>query len=209
MSGYEVEHGLPTHASTNPTSTRPDMSSFFASLAHSTTSPTASNPHAQPLPRDISASYRLLADTYNHLLTGGDRDPSDDVLEPLIEQLMAISMNPPQEVKGVPDEFVAELDRIPKKVLLREKAAGGKPNPKDSSRDALCPICQNEFLEDEHPLVVVLPCKGKHRFDLECVTPWLKLNRTCPLDREVLWKEKPMAEIPKDEEEEDYDDQIA
>lgn len=57
-------------------------------------------------------------------------------------------------------------------------------------------------MEDEFPLVVRLPCwdrrdeAGKkdggggggggldgHVFDLECIAAWLKLNRTCPIDR--------------------------
>lgn len=49
-----------------------------------------------------------------------------------------------------------------------------------------------------------LPCHPDHKFDLECIRPWLKLNATCPLDRKELLKKKEPP--PKDEEEdEEYD----
>jgi hypothetical protein len=57
---------------------------------------------------------------------------------------------------------------------------------------------------DKYPLVVRLPCHPDHKFDLECIRPWLKLNPTCPLDRKELLKKKEPP--PKDDEEEDYDD---
>lgn len=59
-----------------------------------------------------------------------------------------------------------------------------------------------------------LPCHPDHKFDLECVRPWLKLNSTCPLDRRDLLpkkeekKEKKSTEANKaqeEDEEEDYD----
>jgi len=36
--------------------------------------------------------------------------------------------------------------------------------------------------------VVQLPCDkaGRHRFDLECVGPWLRVKGTCPLDRKMV-----------------------
>lgn len=60
---------------------------------------------------------------------------------------------------------------------------------------------------DEYPLVVRLPCHPDHKFDLECIQPWLKLNPTCPLDRKELVKKKEPP--PKDDEEEDYDEYYA
>ena len=61
---------------------------------------------------------------------------------------------------------------------------------------------------DPYPLVVRLPCHKDHRFDLECIAPWLRLHATCPLDRKDLSKKKPPP--PKDEEEDgEYDDYYA
>jgi hypothetical protein len=58
------------------------------------------------------------------------------------------------DMQGVSDEFIAQLERIPKKQLER--------NP-----DQSCAICANPFSEDPHPLVVRLPCHKDHVFDLE------------------------------------------
>lgn len=60
---------------------------------------------------------------------------------------------------------------------------------------------------DQYPLVVELPCHKDHIFDLECITPWLKVNPTCPLDRKELIKKK--TPPPPADEEEDYDDYYA
>lgn len=123
------------------------------------------------------------------------RGPTDtghnELMERLVEQLMASADHPPTEVQGVPDEFITALERIPKTKLKKEDE---------------CPICGNLFLDDKFPLVVELPCGGRHTFDLECIEPWLKLNPTCPMDREVVWKkkEKPVKKV--EDEEEEYDD---
>jgi hypothetical protein len=60
-------------------------------------------------------------------------------------------------------------------------------------------------------LVVVLPCHPQHRFDLECIRPWLKLNSTCPLDRKDLLKKRapPPKPADNDDDEEDPDDYFA
>lgn len=91
---------------------------------------------------------------------------------------------------GLPDTFVDSLDRVDKKDLKKEDE---------------CAICSQEYLEDPYPLVVVLPCPGKHMFDLECISPWLKRNSTCPLCRHDMSKKKEIV-IEDDDEEEDYDD---
>ena len=63
---------------------------------------------------------------------------------------------------------------------------------------------------DQFPLVVELPCHPDHRFDLDCIKPWLKLNSTCPLDRkELLKKKQPPPPPADDDDEEDYDDMYA
>ncbi|KAK5162885.1 uncharacterized protein LTR77_011142 [Saxophila tyrrhenica] len=106
---------------------------------------------------------------------------------------MESAEHPPTEVEGVSDEFIEQLERVPKKSL---------------KEDMSCPICSRPFLEDSHPLVVQLPCHKDHIFDLECIHPWLKLNPTCPLDRQQMIKKKPPPP-PKDEEDGEYDDMFA
>ena len=62
---------------------------------------------------------------------------------------------------------------------------------------------------DPYPLVVRLPCHKDHKFDMECIAPWLRLHATCPLDRKDLSKKKPPPPPPKDEEDGEYDDYYA
>lgn len=129
------------------------------------------------------------------MMRSGGGTPSDggsELLETLISNLMESAEHPPTAVEGVSDEFIAQLERIPKKQLEKRP-------------DESCPICSNPFLEDPHPLVVRLDCHGSHLFDLECITPWLKLNPTCPMDREVLIKKK-APQPPVDDDEGEYDD---
>ncbi len=97
-----------------------------------------------------------------------------------------------EKIKGVSQNYIDGLDRVPKTRLKKTD---------------ICPICAEPFLEDQYPLVVQLPCHPSHKFDLECIAPWLKLQGTCPLDRKELEKKKEVI-IP-DADEEDYDDMIA
>ena len=58
--------------------------------------------------------------------------------------------------------------------------------------------------------MVELPCHKTHRFDLDCVGPWLRLNGTCPLDRKDLMKKEVVTAKHDDEEdEEDYESMYA
>ncbi|KAH9864357.1 hypothetical protein J1614_010291 [Plenodomus biglobosus] len=207
MSGYEVEHNIKDDKP-QPPSRRPDLSTFFSQLELVDTSdPSAhTNANALPQPENMAAAFRLLANAFE-MMRG--RSPDDaanneasersgggesDLLANMIEVLRQNADDPPAELKGVPDSFLDELERVPKKVL----------KPTDA-----CPICVNPFLEDEYPLVVQLPCHEDHRFDLDCIGPWLKLNATCPLDRKELLKKKQPPPPPADDEEEDYDDMYA
>ena len=83
--------------------------------------------------------------------------------------------------------FLDTLDRVPKTSLKDDDA---------------CPICASAYLDDKYPLVVSLRCQ--HKFDLECITPWLKLHTTCPMCRAEVQKAR--VEPVKDDSEEEYDD---
>lgn len=76
---------------------------------------------------------------------------------------------------------------------------------KHLKRDQACGICCADFVDDPHPLVVQLPCGGFHRFDLECIAPWLKVHATCPMCRVDLMKRKPLEITDDEEEEEDWE----
>ncbi|KAM5471612.1 hypothetical protein MferCBS49748_001782 [Microsporum ferrugineum] len=177
-------------------SARPDLSTFFATLNE--ISPyqgeQRTRPHAVPVPGDVSAAFRSLAEAFDVMRRSGDnaplpvydgRDPemADAEQGPLIEEMIRALLQeaeaPPREVEGVSEEFCDMLDRVPKSKLKEAQS---------------CPICNNPFLEDSHPLVVRLPCHTSHLFDLECVRPWLRLRGTCPLDRTDFGKKERQKE---------------
>ncbi|KAF1940289.1 hypothetical protein EJ02DRAFT_445555 [Clathrospora elynae] len=198
MSGYEVEHGISTKddKSQQPLR-RPDLSTFFSQLELVDTSDphVHTNANAVPQPENMAAAFRLLANAFE-TMRGRPADETEggsDLLANMIDVLRQNADDPPKELKGVPDSFLDELERVPKKALKEFDT---------------CPICVNPFLEDQYPLVVQLPCHKEHRFDLDCIGPWLKLNSTCPLDRKELLKKK-QPPPPAGDEEEDYDEMYA
>ncbi|PGH17376.1 hypothetical protein AJ80_04831 [Polytolypa hystricis UAMH7299] len=204
MASYEVEHSTtPRDTSADTTTTaatgpshapprRPDLSTFFATLNEIAPNPseTRSRPYALPVPGDVSAAFRSLAEAFNIMRREGgvsavgegdfpvhdgtepdisqEEEGSGGLLTEMIQVLLREAEEPPREVEGVGDEFCDALERVPNQSL--------KPSQ-------TCPICNNPFLDDPYPLVVRLPCHTTHLFDLECVRPWLRLRGTCPLDR--------------------------
>ncbi|KAL1388566.1 hypothetical protein HDK64DRAFT_201676, partial [Phyllosticta capitalensis] len=186
-----VEHGIKADEAkpNNDSGRRPDLSTFYSALDQLDDSREARhNPHALPTPADLAALYDMLADAIALMQGSGDTHIE------MIDQLRNLANNPPREVHGVPDSFLDALDRVPKKAL---------------KKDDQCNICGLPFLDDPYPLVVELPCHPSHRFDLECIRPWLKINTTCPLDRKDLMKKKTPPPPPPDDDEEDWDDQFA
>lgn len=175
------------------------MSSFFNQLSQvETGNPTIPhhNPHATPTPVEVAAVNRLLQDQYLSLLSTSNSPQNSEFLNALISDLQSAIDSPPETVSGVPQRYLDSLDRVPKKQLKKTDT---------------CPICAECFLDDPYPLVVELPCHKTHRFDLDCVGPWLRLNGTCPLDRKEMLKKKEMVKSKDDEEEdeEDYESMYA
>ncbi|KAI0839758.1 hypothetical protein F5Y06DRAFT_295128 [Hypoxylon sp. FL0890] len=187
---YEVEHNIkaPAHP---PHKRRPDMSSFASHLHQiSQDSPSDGPPHRQhvgPTPVDTAALFRLLQDQFATLATDAPTPENRNFLESLMSAIEEDIGSPPDTIPGVNQEYLDSLDRVPRKQF----------KPEDS-----CPICAERFLDDPYPLVVELPCQGQHKFDLECVGPWLQSKGTCPMCRKDLTKKK-VVEIPKDDEDEE------
>jgi hypothetical protein len=73
---------------------------------------------------------------------GEGHDPEhtgdNNLLASMIETLRQNADEPPAEVKGVPNSFLDELERVPKKAL---------------KKDDTCPICVNPFLDGEFQTV--------------------------------------------------------
>lgn len=65
-------------------------------------------------------------------------DSHDELLGRLVQSLMESAEHPPSEVQGVSDEFIEQLDRVPKKSL---------------KADMTCPICSNAFLDGKALIV--------------------------------------------------------
>jgi len=195
---YEVEHNIKDKLEGR--GRRPDMSSFFNQLSQIETDSTSdpgwshNNPNAIPTPVQVAAAERLLQDQFNTLLQDSTNPNHHAFLEGLISFVQEQIETPPEKVAGVPQSYLDSLDRVPKKALKKTD---------------ICPICAEAFLDDPYPLVVQLPCHPTHRFDLDCVGPWLRLQGTCPLDRKDLMKKKEVFKPEKDEPEEDYDEMFA
>lgn len=88
----------------------------------------------------MAAAFRLLANAFE-TMRGRPADEGsgeNDLLANMIEMLRQNADDPPIELKGVPNSFLDELDRVPKKAL----------KPTDT-----CPICVNPFLDGKLCLV--------------------------------------------------------
>lgn len=147
------------------------------------------NPHATANPVDMAALFRLVQDQVATLLADAPDDANRDLLRAMAESLEDDIARPPREVPGVSQEYLDSLERV----------ARGRLGAEDA-----CPICAERYLDDRYCLVVELPCHASHRFDLECVAPWLQSKGTCPLCRKDLTKKKEVA-VPQDDDEEEDD----
>ncbi|CAO3678463.1 unnamed protein product [Umbelopsis ramanniana] len=112
---------------------------------------------------------------------GGSANPGDYVfsqtgLDNIITQLME-QANSDHAPPPATDEMIEGLEK--KKLSQTEL-----------EKFAHCAICTDDFtLEDE---VTILPCE--HGYHADCITPWLKVNGTCPVCRYSLIT----GQIPKD-----------
>ncbi|KAI5464637.1 hypothetical protein BGZ63DRAFT_157987 [Mariannaea sp. PMI_226] len=190
---YEVEHNV-KFSEPRRSGRRVDMASFF-SLLNQLSEPAGDetpqqNPHATPTPVDTAALFRLLQDQLATLHTTAPTADNASFLEGLIASLEEDIYDPPTRLRGVSQEFLDGLDRVNRKKL---------------AKDDDCAICKVPYLDDEYCLVVELPCKGGHRFDLECVGPWLRSKGTCPMCREEMDRKKEVPVVEDDEEEEEMD----
>jgi hypothetical protein len=184
----KVEHGI--QEATPPRRRRQiDMSSFTSQLHQLSDDPSSpdaqrhNNPHAVPTPVEMAGLFRLVQDQLSTLAQDSPDATNRDFLQTLFDGLESDILNPPREVAGVSQEFLDALERVPKKTL--------KP-------DDACPICAEKFLDDKYPLIVELQCHHSHRFDLECVAPWLQLKGTCPMCRTDLTKYDPRRKDTSD-----------
>lgn len=132
-----VEHNIAKEQEQEQPRRRPDLSTFFSTLDLVDTSGTRrpQNAHSLPLPQDVSAAFRTLANAFEMMRGGNSQEEggsNEQLIETLVQSLMDSAEHPPSEVKGVSDEFLEGLERVPKKSLKKEQS---------------CPICANAFLD--------------------------------------------------------------
>jgi hypothetical protein len=119
-----VEHNTenPSAANNSQRSHRPDLSTFFATLSEITPNPaeTRTREHAVPVPGDVSAAFRTLAEAFDVMRRdydiggagsaterspGGDDHHGGELIDQMIEALIQGAEMPPREVEGVTEEF--------------------------------------------------------------------------------------------------------
>lgn len=133
-----MEHNIPTKEDKpDHPQRRPDLSTFFSTLEQVDTS-NLHNAHAAPQPEQVAAVHRVLANAFE-IMRGRAPDDQDDghsggdeALAYMIDFLRQNADDPPTEVNGVPDTFLDELERVPKKSIKKTD---------------VCPICHNRFLD--------------------------------------------------------------
>lgn len=171
------------------------MASFFSLLDRVSESPSGTatphnNPNATPTLPDVANVFRLVQDQMQTLAATAPTDDNRSFLMDLVSALDEDIHDPPSRLEGVSQEFLDALERVSRGRLGRGED---------------CAICKVPYLEDQYCLVVELPCKGRHQFDLECVGPWLRSKGTCPMCREEMGKKKIVATAEEDDGEDDMD----
>jgi hypothetical protein len=150
-----AEHNLPPNTTTAPappSSRRPDLTSFYASLAN--VSVPASAPAAvAPIPAHVAAAAALYGDALRMLLAGRDHDHDDEhahvdgegqqeeeegedggaeLLREMLARVAHLAEEPPRRIEGVSDAFLEGLERVGRGRLRAEHK---------------CPICGERFLD--------------------------------------------------------------
>lgn len=179
MSTYEEEHGL--GAARRAAATARAVPTLQQALTDfMATSAVGSTP----------VGNRTLAEQMLGQMLGPGGGNVESVLQDMVSAIDVLAGAKGEAKGGVDDAFLDGLERVDLKKL---------------ELHAACPICTNEYHQDPHPLVVELPCSGNHVFDLECIGPWLKTNKTCPMCRADVTQRKREVLVDSEDEEDDWE----
>lgn len=209
MSSYAQEHNIQESSTSHPESPHePHRNSILhPTLTQALDEFVRNNDRRDQLQnaQNRSEMERMVGSMMDYIVPGGDSDTVPDTS--LFNQMLHSLLSSPDTMMvfgsdgdgkhgkkgGVDNEFMDTLDRVPVAKLP------------EGSR---CPICTNDFRSSTNPLIVRLPCDSRHCFDLECISPWLKLNRTCPLCREDVTevRKKKLDKLVKEAKEKEKED---
>jgi len=116
MSSYETEHARDAPSTSSSQPRRPDLSSFFTALDLTSAPTNSNNAHTtEPLPSNVSAAYRMLANALQ-VMSGetegvaidhgfSPTEQSGGLLQGMIESLMSGAERPPRDVDGMSDQW--------------------------------------------------------------------------------------------------------
>ncbi|RIA96424.1 hypothetical protein C1645_673404, partial [Glomus cerebriforme] len=171
---YADEKGLPDPSLTKKKNTNhnPDVSHFFG--VSSSSSGIGTN-------EANTEQFFHLANLLNTLRgqipdnNGNQQQFLDNLVTQLLEEANASAKGPPPASKN----FIKNLPKVPKSEI---------------TSDDTCIICAEKFSANEKANITKLPCN--HKFDKDCILPWLELHNTCPNCRYEVdsddpeWKKK-------------------
>lgn len=179
MPTYEEEHNLSNGRQETPTEGARAVPTLQQALNDFMTTST--------VPTTPIGNRTLVERMLGQIVQSGDGN-IESLLGDMVSGIDSYAAN--GESKGVDQGFLDGLERV---------------NVKKLKSDAACAICTNEYHQDPHPLIVELPCNGKHIFDLDCIAPWLKMNKTCPMCRKDVTKKEQVILVDSEEEEDDWE----
>ena len=137
--------------------------------------------HRERMLAYAGVSLNIAETTQDHVMVEGEDIPpeDDDVADPddmTYEELLQLGECVGRQATGMSGSQIKQFCTL--KEFTRSGASGAKRKGGDEEEEEdCCSVCRCEFEEGE----MMLELKCKHGFHEECLRPWLKEYKTCPL----------------------------
>lgn len=136
--------------------------------------------HRERMLAYAGVSLNASGTTQGHVMVEGEDIPpeDDDVADPddmTYEELLQLGECVGRQATGMSGSQIKQFCTLKK--FTRSGATGEKMKGGDEEEEDCCSVCRCEFEEGE----MTLELKCKHGFHEECLRPWLKEYKTCPL----------------------------
>ena len=139
--------------------------------------------HRERMLAYAGVSLNTAETTQDHVMVEGEDIPpeDDDVADPddmTYEELLQLGECVGRQATGMSGSQIKQFCTL--KEFTRSGASGAKRKGGDEEEEEeedCCSVCRCEFEEGE----MMLELKCKHGFHEECLRPWLKEYKTCPL----------------------------